>query len=329
MNVLILSCGTRNKIVEIFKKESNDIVIATDCSPLAPALYAAHKSYVVPRITDHNYVDEVLRICEKEKINAVFSLIDPELAILAEKSNQFRELGVTVIGSSKALCDLSLNKWEMYQWLKRNGFLCAKSYKSYDMFKEAFNDGEISFPVMIKPICGSASISITIANNLETVKNIMDNYSDMMIQEFLDGQEIGVDCYIDLLSKKLISVFAKKKLVMRAGETDKSVSFKDESLFAVVERFVTKAGYTGVIDIDVFEVDGQYYISEVNPRFGGGYPHAYACGVNFPELIRNNVEGRENTADIGNYNENLYMMKYNEICIKEGDMLCEKNNKYD
>ena len=49
-----------------------------------------------------------------------------------------------------------------------------------------------------------------------------------MIQEFLNGQEIGGDCYIDMISSELVSVFTKKKILMRAGETDKAVSFKDE-----------------------------------------------------------------------------------------------------
>lgn len=321
MNVLILSCGTRNKIVEMFRKECNGTVVATDCSPLAPAMYAAHKCYVVPRITADNYMDVIFEICESEKIDAVFSLIDPELAVLADNKDLLEEKDVKVIGSEKFLCDLSLDKWEMYEWLKENEFPCAKSYREYNDFEKDLKDGTVSFPVILKPICGSASISITIANNLETVKNIMDNYSDMMIQEFLKGQEIGVDCYIDLLSKELVEVFAKKKLVMRAGETDKSVSFKDGQLFELVKDFVHKAGYTGVIDIDVFDVDGQYFISEVNPRFGGGYPHAYECGVNFPKLILNNVEGKTNAVNIGAYEENVYMMKYNEICIKKGDDL--------
>ena len=110
-----------------------------------------------------------------------------------------------------------------------------------------------------------------------------------MIQEFLDGQEIGADVYIDMLSGEIVSIFTKRKLKMRAGETDKSVSFKDERLFTLIKKFVKDAGYTGQIDIDIFEIDGEYYLSEVNPRFGGGYPHSYECGVNNMELILNNL----------------------------------------
>ena len=54
----------------------------------------------------------------------------------------------------------------------------------------------------------------------------------------------------------------------------------------------------------------------MNPRFGGGYPHAYEAGVNHMNLILKNIEGRINKKCIGNYDEGLYMMKYNEIMIR-------------
>ena len=137
-----------------------------------------------------------------------------------------------------------------------------------------------------------------------------------MIQEYLDGQEIGADVYIDMISGEVVSVFTKKKIVMRVGETDKAVSFKDEKLFSLIESFVKESGWRGQIDIDIFDVNGEYYISEVNPRFGGGYPHAYECGCDHMTLIVNNLKGIENREDIGNYDEGVYMMKYNEVMIR-------------
>ena len=53
----------------------------------------------------------------------------------------------------------------------------------------------------------------------------------------------------------------------------------------------------------------------MNPRFGGGYPHAYECGVNHMKLIVNNLEGKENEKQEPGYEEGVYMMKYSEIHI--------------
>src|SRR5699024_6129910 len=139
-----------------------------------------------------------------------------------------------------------------------------------------------------KPYNGSCSNNINKVENMDELKYILRYNSGMMIQEFMDGIEYGIDVYVDMISKEIISIFAKKKLLMRAGETDKAVSIKNPKLLDFVYEFVKKIGLVGQIDIDIFEKDEKFYISEVNPRFGGGYPHAYECNCNFPEyMIRN------------------------------------------
>lgn len=317
LNVLILSAGTRNKIVQYFKRAlaGKGEVIATDMSELAPALYDADRYYIVPRMTDPGYLDKILEICKREEIKGVLSLIDPELSLLAENEDKFAAVGTKVIGSSYELCEMSLDKFAMYRYLKSHGYRCAKSYMDKELFYKDVEAGKITYPVFVKPAKGSASIAISKVYDKETVELLFAHDEGLMIQEFLDGQEIGADIYIDLLTKEVISVFTKKKIKMRAGETDKALSFKDEKLFALIEKFVKEAGFLGQIDIDIFEIDGEYYISEVNPRFGGGYPHAYESGADHMTMIVNNLAGTGNERQIGNYEEGTYMMKYIELKV--------------
>lgn len=315
MNLLILSCGTRNKIIRYFKNalSGRGNVIATDMSEYAPALYEADRFYLVPRITDPDYINIVLDICKKENISGVLSLIDPELLLLAKNRERFAAAGVNVIGSSEAACELSFDKMQMFRFLSSHGYRCARSYDNTADFFADVEAGVVSYPVFVKPICGSASIATFRADDRETVEFLFRKYDGLMVQEFLPGCEIGADCYIDLVSGEVVSIFTKRKIVMRAGETDKAVSFKDPALFDLITRFAKEAGFCGQIDIDLFEDNGTYYISEVNPRFGGGYPHAYECGVDHMKLIAANLEGRANEKRIGDYEENIYMFKYNEI----------------
>ena len=319
MNFLILAAGTRNKIVQYFKKTFNGVgtIVATDASALGPAIYDADKYYIVPPITEPGYIDIVLDICKKERIRGALSLIDPELSLLAANQDRFASIGVTIIGSSYDLCEMSLDKMRMYEWLTNHRYNCARSWLDKESFYKAAGAGDISYPVFVKPYCGSASISISKACDKETVDFLFSHDDDLMIQEFLDGQEIGADVYIDLISGEVVSIFTKKKIKMRAGETDKAVSFKDPMLFTLIEKFVKEAGYRGQIDIDLFDIDGQYYISEVNPRFGGGYPHAYESGIDHMKLILNNLNGVVNKKTIGAYDEGIYMMKYNEVKIMQ------------
>ena len=323
MNILILSAGTRNKIVQYFKKElkNKGKVIATDCSELAPAIYEADRYYIVPKIDDKEYLNIILDICKKEKIDTIISLIDPELSLIAKNIEKFKVIGVNPIISDYEKVELCFNKYSMYKFLEENKIKTAKSYIDKNEFYKDLENGKIDFPVFVKPIKGSASININKVTTKEQIEALFNQYDNLMIQEYMDGQEYGVDVYIDMISQKIINIFIKKKIKMRAGETDKSVSIKNEKIFNVIKNFVNIAGFKGVIDIDIFEVNGEYYISEVNPRFGGGYPHAYECGVNIPKCIINNIEKNiSNEEDIGNYNENVYMMKYNEIKIIKGSV---------
>jgi len=328
-NILILSCGTRNKIVQYFKTvltadngKRVGRVIAADMSEFAPALYEADAHYIVPRITTDGYIDIVLDICKKERIRGVLSLIDPELGLLAKHQKEFQEIGVTVIGSSYQLCEMSYNKISMYKWLLEHGYKTVRSYSDKKDFYDDLIVGDISYPVFVKPVCGSASNSITKIDTTEMLEVLLNSNEELMIQEYLQGQEIGADVYIDMVSGEIVSIFTKKKLIMRAGETDKAISFKDNRLFDLIERFVKEAGYRGQIDIDLFEINGEYYISEVNPRFGGGYPHAHECGCNHMQCIVNNLRQLSNEKMIGQYRTDICMMKYNEIMIKENNRSC-------
>lgn len=319
MNILILSAGTRNKVVQYFKKAvgNNGKVIATDCSNLAPAVYEADAFYLVPRITAPGYLDKVLDICKKERIDGVFSLIDPELSLLAKEKEKFLQIGTTPIISPYDLVEICFDKYKMFRLLQDMQIPTGMCYVEKEAFYADKAAGKIVYPVFVKPVKGSASLNINKVTSDEELEVLFASYEDLMIQEFMNGQEYGADVYIDMLSGKCTSIFLKKKIKMRAGETDKSVSVKNAALFDGIQKFVEKCGFCGMIDIDIFEINGTFYISEVNPRFGGGYPHAYECGVDMPTQVLNNLAGKENAVTIGQYKEGICMMKYNEIAIRD------------
>lgn len=317
VNILITSAGRRTKLLEYFKKELKSLgnLVVTDCSNIAPALYIADEAYVVPRIDDKGYIDVLKDICNKEEVNAIFSLIDPELSLIAKHEREFLEIGVTPFVSSYDVCEICFDKYTFFKFCKENNFNTAETYIDIKNFERALSKGKINFPVFVKPRCGSASIGIRKIYSMEELNVLVSKYDDLIIQQFLDGQEYGVDVYVDILNGEVISIFAKKKLAMRSGETDKSVSVKDNKLFNLIKNFVQKLGIRGQADLDIFEIEGEYYISEINPRFGGGYPHAYECGCNFPRYIINNIQGIKNEPNIGDYEENIYMMKHDTLTI--------------
>ncbi len=319
MNIMILSAGTRNSIVRYFRRAlgGSGRVIATDMSPLAPALYEADSYYIVPSVCEPGYMDRICDICRKEAVNAVLSLIDPELSLLALSRERLHALGVSVIGSSFELCEMALDKMKLFRWMKEHDVPCAESYDDMARFRRDLAAGKIAFPVFIKPIRGSASVSISKVTDMAMLEFLWRRHAGLMIQEYMNGQEIGADVYVDMISGEVVSIFTKKKLKMRAGETVSSVSFKDEKLFALLKDLAEKAGFAGPLDIDLFEIDGEYYISDVNPRFGGGYPHAYECGVDHMKMILENLSGSVNPVTVGRYENNVYMMKAYDVSVRK------------
>lgn len=322
-NILILNAGTRDTLIQDFLKtvDGRCEIITTDSFKFAPTLYETKKQYLTSKWYAPGYWDEIEDICKKENIGLILSLIDPELELLAAQKERFKKLGILVNIGDEETIRATFDKYQTLSFIKEHGYNWIKSYVDFALAKEAIDAGTLSFPLFTKPRKGSGSARIEIVNNIERLKQICDEHDDVLIQEFIEGQEIGVDVYVDLISEEVVSIFAKKKILMRAGETDKSVSFKDEKLFKVIADFVRDFGLKGVNDLDVFERDGEYYISDVNPRFGGGYLHAYAAGVDFPAMLINNMNNIVNEKQIGQYEEELYMMKYFAVKICNKDEL--------
>ena len=136
-------------------------------------------------------------------------------------------------------------------------------------------------------------------------------------QELMECADIDADVYIDTVSHEIVSIFAKRKLETKIGGASKTVSFRDEALERFLREALADLHFNGPIDVDLFEKNGQYYLSEINPRFGGAYLHAYGAGVDFIKLIENNVRGAANTQCFGKYEENVVMMMYDSVVIEK------------
>jgi carbamoyl-phosphate synthase large subunit len=322
-NILITSAGRRTQLIKYFQETLNGEgnVVAVDCNNTASALYIADRSYLVPRIDNSNYINKLKEIIKKENIKAVISLLDPELSILTDKKEEFKKLGAEIVISNPETIEICQDKYKMYEFLKENDFKTPKTFKDYKQFKAAYDSGKIELPVFIKPRTGSASIGINKVNDIEELKILLNNNDDLLIQEYIDGQEYGIDVYVDTVSNEIISVFLKKKIRMRAGETDKAVSVKNEKLLETIKEFTKKLKLIGPADMDVFEKDGEFYISEVNPRFGGGYLIAFECGENFPKYIINNINGKKNEIKLNEYEEDMYMIRHDIVTMKSKEEL--------
>lgn len=328
MNILFCSVGRRCELLKDFRTTlgNQGKIVVTDNSPVAPAMAFADKAYLVPLISDPSYISIILEICKKEEIQAITTLIDPEIMLLAKHRAEFEELGVTVLAPYEETAKLCFNKYDMYRFLVENGIDTVKTYGTYDEFVEVYKTGEIDFPVFVKPRTGSGSVGARKIDTLELLEQVTQQDPSLIIQELMTGNDLDADVYVDTISHKPVAIFSKRKLSTTIGGANKTISFKDRELYAFVEKIINVMQFNGPIDMDFFYQNGKYYLSEINPRFGGAYLHAYGAGVDFVKLIMENIEGKENPANIGDYEENIVMMMYDSVVIRKMSELEESMN---
>lgn len=321
MNILFCSAGRRVELLKDFRKsmDSTDRIIAVDLSGLAPALYVADAYYIVPRIDDPSYLDMIFDICRKEEVNAITTLIDPEIELLAKNRTLFKEIGVEVLAPFTETAKLCFNKYNMYQYLTAHGIPTPETWGDYNSAMASVKSGNLSFPVFVKPRMGSGSVGARKVQDADTLKALCEADPSLIIQRLMNGVDLDADVYIDTISHNAVSAFSKRKLETKIGGASKTISFKDEKLFSFIREITSLLKFNGPVDMDFFYQDGTYYLSEINPRFGGAYLHAYGAGVDFIKLIKNNLNGVENVPSFGDYEENVVMMMYDSVIIKKID----------
>lgn len=329
MNILLTCAGRRNYIVDYFREALREIggkVFAANSTEYSTALIASELGFVLPSIYDPNYIEVILKICQEFNINAVVSLFDLELPILAQARDRFTEKNIFLVLSPEEIIEICNDKWLTNIFLKEIGVLVPDTYQDIHAVEEAIKSRNINFPIIIKPRWGMGSIGLMEAENIEelyvlyskAIRAIENSYLStlshrdinkaVLFQEKLNGQEFGLDV-INNLEGKFIACVVKKKISMRSGETDVAMTVDDMSLRMLGERIGTKLGHLANLDVDVFKTDTGTYVLEMNPRFGGGYPFSHLAGVNLPKAIISWLQGLEPDQDCFNITYGIIGLK--------------------
>jgi len=304
MNILFTCAGRRHYLIDYFQKAkpSGSLIVGADMQMSAPAMTLVDRQYVVPPVSASDYIEVLLDICQKENIDAIISLNDLELPVLSQNKSYFESLGIRIIVSNVEVIDLCFDKWKTVEFANSIGIDTPKTYLNLKSALAAIEDGNLTFPLVIKPRWGTASIGIEFPENREQLvcsfrlleKKILrsiiaeisqtDMDNSILIQEKIEGKEFGMDIFNDFNGDN-ISVYVKEKIAMRAGETDKAVLRDHKDLESIGTKIGMNLKHIANLDCDIFEKDGKYYLLEMNPRFGGGYPFSQMSGANFPAVL--------------------------------------------
>ncbi len=327
MNILLTSVGRRTYLINYFKdalKTYNGRVYAAN-SIETYALKQADGSTITPPIYSEGYIDYLIEYCLKHNIQVIISLFDIDLPILSRHRSEFEEKGIRVVVSDESVIKICNDKWETYQFLVNHNISTPKTYLS---LKDAHDDIEnLSFPLIVKPRWGMGSIGIYKADDIEelnifykkVVNEIKSSYlkyesesdieQSVLIQQCISGAEYGIEIINDF-DKKYVNTLCKKKIAMRSGETDQALTLNSEKLEAIGERLSESLEHIAVLDTDCLEQDGEYYVLEMNARFGGQYPFSHLAGADIPRQIIEWCLGIPT-------NKELVSIRKNVLCAKD------------
>ncbi|XKE43996.1 ATP-grasp domain-containing protein [Halomonas organivorans] len=310
MNIMLTCAGRRNYLIGFLKRAlgGDGLIFATDCNPSAPALHEADVGCLVPPVSDPRYIDSLLALCLSHEVQLLIPLNDLELMKLARERLRFSRLGIKVVVSPPEVIEIANDKLETSRFVQSLDLRAPITHVSLSSAIEDLEAGRLKFPLYIKPRWGTASVGVESVHDVYEMQlawelahhrlprltsiNPYRARQALLIQEALPGTEFGLDVINDL-EGHYRAVFVKKKLSMRAGETERAVVEDLPPLQHVGRRLGEVLSHCGNLDCDVFFDGAHCYVLELNPRFGGGYPFSDQAGADVMAALIAWAQGKE------------------------------------
>lgn len=304
MNILLSTIGRRTYIVDYFKEalKGKGKVYASN-NRLTYTLLQADKYTITPNISDTNYIPFIINYCKKENINAVISFFDIDIYVLSKNRFLLESNNIKLIISDFSVVETCDDKWKSYQFLKSLNLSQPKTYVDKNEMVKALRNNIIKFPIIIKPRWGIGSIGIykiydteelnvltkrlqnEIFDSFIKYESLKDREHCILYQEYVYGEEYGVEILNDL-NCNYVTSFAKKKIAMRAGETDIAETVNPEEFEKISQLIGNNLHHMALLDIDCIKtINNSILVIDMNCRFGGQYPFTHNAGVNIPKQI--------------------------------------------
>ena len=311
-NIIITSAGQRVALVRDFQETlkryyPDGKVYTTDMNPrLAPAAYVSDGCFEVLRVTDPQYIPQLLQLCKDNEIGMIVPTIDTELLVLAENKKLFEENGIAVSVSSLDFIKICRDKRNTGEFFEKHGIRVPR----------AIDKNNPTFPLFAKPYDGSLSTNLHYIKNAEELTEEILNDPKLLFMEYIDKEvykEYTVDMYYGK-DNKVKCIVPRERIKIRAGEINKGLTEKEPLTQYLLDRLEKIDGCVGCICIQLFlnRETGDVVGIEINPRFGGGYPQTYAAGGNYPEyLIREYFLG-EKIDYFDGWKDHQLMLRYDD-----------------
>jgi carbamoyl-phosphate synthase large subunit len=295
-------------------------IMAADVNPHAVGRFLTNDFVTIPTAHDPAFADTILSVCREKDIHVVMPLVTKELIPLALRTTDFEMAGAKVLVSSAASLEIANNKSRLYEFLQWRG-MTVPAYRiveTVEQFREAVL--ELGYPeknVCFKPSVSNGSRGFRILSEQMDELDLLFNYKpsstylrlhdairilssgvfpELLVSEYLPGEEYSVDCLADHGAAKLIVPRSRQKMIN--GISVEGAFVQDESIISYCTQIIKELQLHGNIGIQVKRsAEGQFLLVEINPRVQGTIAAALGAGINLPLLAVKQELGLPITAE--------------------------------
>jgi carbamoyl-phosphate synthase large subunit len=299
--VLFTCAGQRVDILDAFRR-AGATTVATDANPLAPALYHADRHALVPRIEEDGYVPALRALVDEHDVRLVVPLTDLDQVTLAQSREQ---LGALVLLPDAEIVERLADKYLAHVLFEELGIASPPTWLPNGVPDDA------SFPLLVKARRGFGSRHIYRAEDRAQLGFFL-GYTpvDSIVQACLAGEEFSIDVFCDL-EGRCLNAIPRTMIESKGGESIKGMTIRDERLIELARDVAEKLRLVGPANIQCFrEDDGSHFLTDINPRFGGGFPLPLAAGGRYPELALALARGERPEPRLGDFREGIVMTRF-------------------
>lgn len=321
LTVLISACGAQFMpgLVDCLKEngERNIKIVGVDMGNDPTVLQLVDVFYSVSKANSKNYIDELLSICKKEKVDVIMPFMSIELLPLIERREEFEKIGVKVSVSNRESVEITNNKYKFYEFLKEIGVKIPKFAhvtKAKDLLSACEFCGYPNNAVCVKATESSGSRGIriikpnvsrfellfnekpnsfyTTLEDLLSTLNEKEDMPEMMVMEYLPGNEGSVDLLAD--NGKILYMAYRESNVNLHSIPQEATLKKNEEAYKIAEKVISELKLSGNADLD-FKNDEQGHpiLMEINPRIAATMKIFKVGGLNLPYLRIKQLLGEE------------------------------------
>lgn len=283
-------------------------LIGADMNEDATILQMFDVCYQVPRGDAPEYVDTILDICRKEKVDVVLPIMSVELNALSARKKDFEAEGIFVSVSDLEPLRIANNKTALFDFMKKGNMACAKYicvHSASELEQAVYALGYPQNCVCVKASEGSGSRGFRILDadksqydilfhekpnsaytTLDALLRILaerDTMPEMMVMEYLPGTEYTVDLLAD--KGKVLYAGCRRGLNVQSSIMLDGVVDDRPDIVDMCSEIVSALGLDGNIGFDIkLRADGTPIIMECNPRITAGIGAFVPAGLNLPYL---------------------------------------------